>query len=386
MSQDRLTPVGDHLVSVVVMTHGSRAGLLGELVAAEPRLRLTIVRDDSPESSPDHALRTALRAWHSVAAGATHHLVLQDDVVPCPRFVERLGSAIDCDPARPFALFSEWGSKTAQVIRLAALSGCGWAEVADSFLSAPAVLMPAGMAREFAEFLARRMSDGEKRDAFLLHHYLRSVGWDPVVCVPNLVEHDHPLRPSLLPNGKVRGPRRTACFAGSTPLATTWPVGVRNLPPYLPYHSPHDLIASVLTDRDGDGTWRTEPAFAWFGGRGLSLDDLTCLADDSMRRVGLTGDSLPLGMDAVRESWLGAFATGWLLAESGSLGDPSRPVNQGPVQSTALRTMAAAAYRRVLSPQLLDRIQVELAPLVTEALTTGYRTSRWCGSTRTRHA
>ncbi|WP_305783553.1 hypothetical protein [Symbioplanes lichenis] len=357
-------------LSAVVMTHPSRRPLLDRLRQSCPSIHFEAVEDADAAPSPDGALATALRAWRSVDPGATHHLVLQDDVVLSPAFDEKLARAIDADPARSFSLFSEWGSKTAQTIRLAAFSGCGWAPVADPWLPAPAVLMPAGRAREFGDFLAARIAQGERRDAFLLLHFLESVGEQAMVCVPNLVQHDDPPQPSLLPNGKVRGPRRTACFSNDPEPPPRWAEGVLRLPDNLPYHSPHDLVASICFDRDAAYGWRTEPVFAWFGRHGWSLDRLDAMFRQLVRDSGIEVSDQPVGYDSLKESVLGALATGWTVADAGN-GRAGYPDVTSAVSLAALQTMAAGPFRRVLSNRLLLSLPRRVAPLLAAAVTAG---------------
>jgi len=363
---------GSYQLSVVIMSHPSRVHMAERLVDACAKLDVQVIMDRSAQVSPDGALATALRAWQSVADGATHHLVLQDDVIPSPDFAGRLSRAIDADPDRVFALFSEWGSKTAQTVRLAALGGYGWASVADAFLPAPAVLMPATTAKDFAGYLADRVAKGEKRDAFLLFHYLRAQGRQPQVCVPNLVQHDVPLHISLLPNGKVRGPRRTACYPGSAALPDRWPREIYQLPEHLPYHSPHDLVAGVCSTPDAENTWKIVPAFVWLAERSWSLTDIDELFRELVRRRGIQLEDEPLGFDSLKECVVAAFVTGWVLAES-SQGDwrPFDPDGLPEIQRIALATMAAGPFRRVLSVRQLDHLESTLPPLLADAIIRG---------------
>ncbi|WP_433616651.1 hypothetical protein ACQP2P_15395 [Dactylosporangium sp. CA-139114] len=328
------------------------------------------MEDADAMPSPDAALRTALRAWQSVADGATHHLVLQDDVVLSPAFDDKLARAVATDPSRTFSLFSEWGSKTAQTIRMASFSGCGWAPVADPWLPAPAVLMPAARAAEFGTFLAASMARGERRDAFLLLHFLQSLGEPALVCVPNLVQHDDPLQPSLLPNGKVRGPRRTACFSSDPAPMTRWAERVLQLPDHLPYHSPHDLVASVCFDRDPSYAWRTEPVFAWLAHRGWSLERLDTAFRLLARQHRLVVDELPIGHDSLKESVLGAFATGWILADLGGPHSTAPDVRSASAVAS-LQTMAAGPFRRVLSDRHLRSLSERMLPLLADAIAAG---------------
>ncbi|MGI8665112.1 MAG: hypothetical protein ACR2N4_03650 [Jatrophihabitans sp.] len=359
-----LTQVGDYRLSTAVISHASRAQLVSRLRGHEPGLRCQVLIDGSGQPSPGSALGNVLQAWRSVASGATHHLVLQDDVTLCQGFLAGLAAAIDCAPSRGFSLFSEWGSKTAQVIRIGALTGAGWAEVADPWLPAPAVLMPARQAGEFAEFLEQRIDAGERRDAFLLLAHLQSIGQPALVSVPNLVQHDDPPQPSLLPNGKVRGPRRTACYLGDLSAAPEWSSRIQRLPGTLIYHSPHDLVASALSQPDPGYQWQAEPVFSWLGRRGFGLDRIAEEFAAARQRTGAPSHAGPLGHDTLIESWLGAFGTG------ASIADERLPLGprSAPVRAAALATMAAGPYRRVLADQQLSWLSENLPPLLEDAL------------------
>lgn len=369
---DGIARHGPMALSVAVVTHPCRATLVERIRQCEPRLEMTLHSGRSPDPSPDDALANVLSAWHAVHPAATHHLVLQDDVLPCDHFLDHLADATACAPGRAFAMFAEWGSKTAQVIRLAALNGNGWAAIADPWLPAPAVLMPAGMARGFAAYLHESVRGPEKRDAFLMLSYLKSLDMEAVVSVPNLVEHDLPLMDSLLPNGKVRGPRRTACAAARSP--GPWPSGITRLPRILPYHSPHDLGAAMLSDWDGCYGWTTVPAFAWLAERGWSLGDIDAGFRAAVARNGLDMERAPLGTDAVRESWIAAFTLGWVAGDApgpASAGGGAHPSGTDDMASAALRTLAAGPFRRVLAPALLDRWSDLASAMLADAVRCG---------------
>jgi hypothetical protein len=363
-----------YVLSAVVMTHPLREGMARRIVDAAPDIEFRLIVDDCHDISPDGAVRTALRAWQQVEPGATHHLVLQDDVTLRAAFSMALRAAIGTDPDRPFSLFSEWGSKTAQVIRMAAFLGSGFAAVADPWMPAPAVLLPAELARAFAGYLAANIGRGEKRDAFLLYRFLRAEGYPVMVCVPNLVQHDDPLHTSLLPNGKARGPRRTACYIDEPGTAECWSAWAYDRPAILPYHSPHDLVASVCTAPDEDNIWTSEPAFVWLGERGWSLGDLDGGFRAALHRCVLPEDGQPLGHDALKESWIAAFTTGWVLAADCQA--HVDPRNLSDIQRAALGTMAAGPYRRVLSDAGLRYVQGVLVGYLADGVAAGLSAAR----------
>ncbi|NEE50650.1 hypothetical protein G3M55_39350, partial [Streptomyces sp. SID8455] len=81
-----------------------------------------VVVDPSPEAGPG-ALRTARAAWAAVAPDATHHVVLQDDVVPCREFAAQVAHAVRELPDTPLALYANWNSWNGAATRAAALQG-----------------------------------------------------------------------------------------------------------------------------------------------------------------------------------------------------------------------------------------------------------------------
>ncbi|MFG2525424.1 hypothetical protein [Streptomyces sp. NPDC048527] len=72
-----VTKVPKPHVSSAVMTHPVRLVQAQHLAA---RLRLDGLAVDPDPQGPPSALRTALVAWSAAAPGASHHLVVQDDV------------------------------------------------------------------------------------------------------------------------------------------------------------------------------------------------------------------------------------------------------------------------------------------------------------------
>lgn len=132
------------------MTHPARYELANHLRELHPELNAVVVTD-----STQSTLASAQAAWRAAAADATHHLVLQDDVSLCGGFLDAVHDAIAMRPGDALALFTEWGSRTAHLGRIAALRGAGWAEVADEYVPTVALAdralgtLPAGALRRF---------------------------------------------------------------------------------------------------------------------------------------------------------------------------------------------------------------------------------------------
>jgi len=90
-------------LSVAIMTHPARAGLIPQLVKRlGPRTPRQIISDVTSQG----VWRTARRAWEAAPRHATHHLVLQDDVVPCRKFYQAALDAIGAVPDRPISFYA----------------------------------------------------------------------------------------------------------------------------------------------------------------------------------------------------------------------------------------------------------------------------------------
>src|SRR5581483_4321990 len=118
-----------------------------------PELDLRIIVDPDPGGTPN-ALRTARAAWRAVRPGATHHLVVQDDMLLVDGFAKHVRAAAEAMPHELLCFFSEWGSRTSHAVRLAALAGASWTPVLDPYVPTAAHLLPASVAQLVAEFPA----------------------------------------------------------------------------------------------------------------------------------------------------------------------------------------------------------------------------------------
>lgn len=201
----------DTRLSVAVMAHPTRAAAAQRLVDNLAPLDAEVVFDPRPDG-PRTALRTAIEAWSRVPRGATHHLVLQDDVTVCADFSRRVAPLIHDHPRSALALFAEWGSITAAAARVAVVCGLQRVAVADDYVPSQAVVLPAAIAVDFAEH-ARQLPESTPDDEALAA-FLSLRGVPAVVPVPTLVQHDDV--PSLVGNSPM-GTRRSVCWLGDLP-------------------------------------------------------------------------------------------------------------------------------------------------------------------------
>jgi hypothetical protein len=345
-------------ISAAVMAHPSRLPQARALRDRYPELGLEIITDNDPERR--HSRDTARRAWAAATPYATHHLVVQDDIELADDFAARMLAAVSARPDQALSFFAEWGSRTAGVVRLAALEGANWATIVDGYVPTQAVVMPAEAARGYAESAI----DPDQPDDVALARWLTAEGITALVSVPNLVQHLD--LPSLTGN-TYQGPRRSVCFgpaAGFAPdgYATdglawlphlSWmraESGCFTLPSMANRNWKVELTAQFLADRLGEG--QASAALA-----------ATLAADPA-----LAGLREYVGAVTLWAVWLTGYALGVLRAER----DPvAEPVPGGPVVAAALASLAPGGLRRFLAGPLLERLADPFTRLVTEAILCG---------------
>ncbi|WP_407285030.1 hypothetical protein [Streptomyces sp. BP-8] len=239
----------DVRISSAVMTHPRRLPRARELAAL---LGLDAVVVDPDPDGPPSALRTALAAWAAAAPGATHHLVLQDDVA-APAFLRDLvRRSVRRHPADALAFYAAWNTRNGSAVRLAALVGAGWVRgVPEEFTPTQAVCLPAAMAEDFRRY-ARGSTD--RHDDEVLSAYLRLTGRMSLIAVPNPVEH---IDTDSIAGFDWHGLRRSACPLQEPGIAVALETGwVLEHPGGLPYM------------RQGEGHARVEGPDGVIGTRG----------------------------------------------------------------------------------------------------------------------
>ncbi|MFD6548517.1 hypothetical protein [Streptomyces sp. NPDC058398] len=347
------------------MSHPRRARAARELRKLHPELDLRIVTDPRPDEPPS-TLRTAQPAWQAVCPDATHHLVLQDDAVLCQDFADRVRELVLAHPDRALCLFTEWGSLSADAVRLAALGGSALAPVVDEYLPCVALVLPAEHARGFAEFAATKATDEDPDDVVLLA-YAQSAGLDALVPVAGPTEHSNPV--SLAGNDGL-GPRSAVCFADDLPVPAHATGPVMELPEAIPHFCWREQRAVVLV-RDGDhpAGWREPPARQlleeeWGVPQNIVSASLRRALRDDPRRDLLHDriSSVLLG-----ELWTTAWAMGHVVTGAGR----SLRAADSTVARAALATLAAGGLRRVLPAQWLRPLGEALGSLLLRAVREG---------------
>lgn len=126
---------------------------------------------------------TAKRAWEAIDIGATHHLVLQDDVVLCPNFFEVVKEVIAARPNHPIGPFTRRGACVE-----AAARGEFWATI-DGGAWGPAFILPVPMLREYLAWERVNVRTNFPHDDERLAMFLTATKRPSWATVPSLVEH-----------------------------------------------------------------------------------------------------------------------------------------------------------------------------------------------------
>ncbi|MFJ3881025.1 hypothetical protein ACIPW5_26725 [Streptomyces sp. NPDC090077] len=355
-------------LSAAVMCHPSREAAARALAGRFPDLHATVVLDPAPDGPPD-ALRTALRAWSAVVPGATHHLVLQDDALPAEDFLRRLHALVAAQPDAALSLFTEWGSRTSYALRIAAMSGHHLAPVVDDYVPCVGLVLPAGVARGFADHARAEAADGDPDDLALLH-YLAARGVRTLVPVANLVDHDNGA-PSLVGNS-VHGPRSAACLVppdlAALPAEPTVLTGLGTVPYYDFWGQYSD--ACIPDDSTVDGRVRSS-ARVFLRGHGVTQDELSAGLAAALERCPERAFLTERVSEIVlTEVWIVSFLLGFTAAGLEGRGGASLDLT-GPLPAAALATLGPGAVRRVVPRWLLPAVGALLTPLVLEAVRAG---------------
>ncbi|MEV7601331.1 hypothetical protein AB0O91_28590 [Kitasatospora sp. NPDC089797] len=192
-----------------VMTHPKRLDAARRLAADAPAGALSVVVDPDPTGKPS-VLRTALAAWSAIGEGATHHLVVQDDMILSESFFERARRAVEAMPDAALALFALWDSRNGAAVRFGALTGARWVAAVGEYFPCVAIILPRDVAAGYVEYAGRHLFGWP--DDILMDRYLRAEDVPRFVAVPNLAEHDDQ---GSISGNAFRGPRRSVCFLPS---------------------------------------------------------------------------------------------------------------------------------------------------------------------------
>jgi hypothetical protein len=350
-------------LSVAIMTHPARLHDAQRIAGQHREWNLRLACDPSPELPPA-TLRTARVAWRMVEPGATHHMVIQDDVILPPRFFEHVAAAVATHPASALCFFAEWGSRTATTVRVAALRGASWAEVFDWYVPTQALVLPADVARGVDEQAATEAADTP--DDHVLGHHLQRLDIGVYVSVPNLLQHAD--APSVMGYQAAMGLRRSACYSPELAAA-----GVADGPVLagladVPHFRWWDRRAECVPRPPAQGKRSTR---SWLHAKGVPASRLRApldLLDASfIARIGET---------VLTDLWLTAFATG-LIAGQGEPALDERALTS-PAAALALRSLAPGSLRLLTGPDELDSAGEALEPFVRGGVSAGIDAGARC--------
>jgi len=199
-------------VSYAVMSHPIRRRLAEHVLAFLPK-RDAIIVDDPCPFDPPATLRTSRLSWMSFASEATHHVVLQDDVEPCPYFADHVAAIAQACPDAVVALFTSWWSRNGGFVRLGAARGDRLVYGIPEYVPTPALLMPRSTIENFLDFISS-WQDPTEADDDVLQKFLESTNIPLLLSVPNLVQHLG-VRSSV--GNDSGGSREAAIFIGNLP-------------------------------------------------------------------------------------------------------------------------------------------------------------------------
>jgi hypothetical protein len=346
------------------MTHPARLAAAKLLRDRHPELDLRVVVDPAP-GQEGGSLRTARLAWAAVAPDATHHIVVQDDTVLCRDFADRVAEAVTARPGQAVCLYTEWGSDSSYAVRLAALTGAGWADVIDDYVPTQALVLPAELARGFGMFTDYI----GPHDDHAMHRYLARVGVAAHVTVPNLVEDAR--LPSVMGHD-VLGDRASVCFLDHGPGRAAW-TAVRRDPTTVPSFlwTVGQPCCVTRTDPPGNRWRRMRPYVA---PPGVVTADMVDLGGDAIRRrpelTRAIGSRLLLAL------WATAFQLGAVAASLLDRGWPARPdpdlILSTPAARRALATMPRGSLRFLVDERRLAAHDEALVDLVQRGVRRGY--------------
>ncbi|QDY76161.1 NAD(P)-dependent oxidoreductase [Streptomyces qinzhouensis] len=339
-------------LSGAVMTHPKRLAAAEQLAGAAPPGALRVVMDPDPGGRPS-ALRTALAAWSAIEEDATHHLVVQDDMLLSDSFFERAGAAVAAMPHAALALFALWDSRNGAAVRFGALAGARWVSAVNEYFPCVAIVLPRDAAAGFVDYGRARLDAWP--DDILMYRFMRDNGIPGYVSVPSLAEHEDQ---GSISGNAFRGPRRSVCFLpGDRPADEDVRLsGLR----VAPFFKNGVAQCAVRVEEPGPERWLHLECESFLEGSGIRGERL----DSAM--LGLTEVT---DREAVRGTWLTAFALGFVHRRDGrgEAPDPARD----PVLAEALATIGPGGISHRSSEERIAEVRDELAAVAEAGLTAG---------------
>ncbi|MFG1857400.1 hypothetical protein ACGFJT_36585 [Actinomadura geliboluensis] len=310
-------------IGTVIMHHPRRAERLRALTASFGELRPRIVRDPDPDAAPS-PLRTAKRAWAAIDDDSTHHLVLQDDVVPAPGFARHLHEVVAAHPDHGIAMYSHWNSPhNSYLSRRGAVAGTACVPLsATEWTPTQGLVLPVAAARRLAAHLAGVPDEAQDDDEQVVV-FCRREGVPVVATVPHLLDHGHD--PTIVGH---HGRLHSTVFAPRAAVPDGhWSIAGRLEPgPYA---------VELLDSRCGVRLMDREPVehkfgWYWYDACALTGRDPEAVLAEAAPRMGRLPGRL---VRPATEVWAAGFLLG---ADVASAGAP--PPGGGPLTRTAVET------------------------------------------------
>jgi hypothetical protein len=219
-------------LSVAIQHHPSRPHLPRRLRRAlrtraprpggsGPLVEVVSDPDPSGEANP---WRCARECWQTTPDWCTHRLVIQDDAVPCSRFLVHAQRALAARPDRITAFYVGTNAIFTYRRMLVAAQDCSaWVEGdPTSWVPCIALAMPAEWALSLGDF-----HDGTApiADDDVVGRWCRTRGLPWYATIPSLVDHDDEAA-SLMRSEWANGRRVAACWVGQAdPMLIDWQRG-----------------------------------------------------------------------------------------------------------------------------------------------------------------
>jgi hypothetical protein len=357
-------------ISIAIMSHPKRAREARTLARRLDGAR--IVTDPAP-TAQQSPLRTAIRSWRAVAPGATHHLVVQDDVQLSEAFLRRVDSAVRLFPDAALALYSNWSARNAAAIRLAGAAGATWVdEMGTEYFPTLAVVLPARHIEDYVQF-ATAHSAWWRDDDEVMREFLDTRDIDAYVSVPSLVEHG-----SLesVAGNVWHGERRAVWFTMEPAYHDSHEALAHSID-FCPWMNKGRALTLVRISQGGRRHWIQRPWTDMAEPFGLDTGDLRGSFDRltaHLPRLRKARDDL--GELFVFSLWVTAFLMGTVVQAGGVpvrvLAGPGHPPDGPPITRAGLHTLALGASSWLSLPgSLLDTYATETTDLAETGFAAG---------------